>query len=133
MFRVFDFECELHDIPKPNDHYDIVVLTQVLEHVPDPQATLSEIYRVLKPNGKLLISVPLNGPLHGEPWHFFQFTHYGLNQLALNTGFHITEIEKVGGEFWLIGKRLSIAFSQLLKQYDPLPHIYGNRRHQYLK
>ena len=114
-----DFECELHDIPKPNDHYDVVVLTQVLEHVPDPQATLSEIYRVLKPNGKLLISVPLNGPLHGEPWHFFQFTHYGLNQLALNTGFHITEIEKVGGAFWLIGKRLSIAFSQLLKQYDP--------------
>ena len=114
-----DFECELHDIPKPNDHYDVVVLTQVLEHVPDPQATLSEIYRVLKPNGKLLISVPLNGPLHGEPWHFFQFTHYGLNQLALNTGFHITEIEKIGGTFWLIGKRLPIAFSQLLKQYDP--------------
>jgi len=114
-----DFECELHDIPKPNDHYDVVVLTQVLEHVPDPQATLSEIYRVLKPNGKLLISVPLNSPLHGEPWHFFQFTHYGLNQLALNTGFHIIEIEKVGGAFWLIGKRLAIAFSQLLKQYDP--------------
>ena len=74
---------------------------------------------MLKPNGKLLISVPLNGPLHGEPWHFFQFTHYGLNQLALNTGFHITEIEKIGGAFWLIGKRLAIALSQLLKQYDP--------------
>ena len=117
--RKHDFECELHDIPKPNDHYDVVVLTQVLEHVPDPQATLSEIYRVLKPNGKLLISVPLNGPLHGEPWHFFQFTHYGLNQLALNTGFHIIEIEKVGGAFWLIGKRLPVAFSQLIKQYDP--------------
>jgi len=114
-----DFECELHDIPKADNVYDVVVLTQVLEHVPDPQATLSEINRVLKPNGKLLMTVPLNGPLHGEPWHFFQFTHYGLNQLAIKTGFHIAEIEKVGGAFWLIGKRLPVVLNKLLKQYDP--------------
>ena len=114
-----DFECELHEIPKPNNHYDVVLLTQVLEHVPDPHAVLSELNRVLKPNGKLLISVPLNGPLHGEPWHFFQFTHHGLNQLAINTNFHIHQIEKIGGAFWFIGKRLSIALSQIIKQYDP--------------
>jgi SAM-dependent methyltransferase len=109
----------LHDIPKDDNTYDAVVLTQVLEHVPDPEAILSEIYRVLKPDGKLLLSVPLNGPLHGEPWHYFQFTHYGLNQLAQKTRFHITEIEKVGGAFWLIGKRLPVAFKKFLKQYDP--------------
>jgi len=114
-----DFECELHDIPKDDNTYDAVVLTQVLEHVPDPEATLAEICRVLKPNGKLLLSVPLNGPLHGEPWHFFQFTHYGLDQLAQKTGFRIDEVEKVGGAFWLIGKRLPVAFKKFLKQYDP--------------
>jgi SAM-dependent methyltransferase len=87
--------------------------------VPNPQATLFEIWRGLKPNGKLLLSVPLNGPLHGEPWHYFQFTHYGLDQLAQKTGFKIAEIEKVGGAFWLIGKRLPVAFKKFLKQYDP--------------
>ena len=114
-----DFECELHDIPKDNNTYDVVVLTQVLEHVPDPESTLTEICRVLKSNGKLLLSVPLNGPLHGEPWHYFQFTHYGLDQLAKKAGFKIVEMEKVGGAFWLIGKRLPVAFGKLLKQYDP--------------
>ncbi len=114
-----DFECELHNIPKDNNTYDAVVLTQVLEHVPDPEAVLAEISRVLKPSGKLLLSAPLNGPLHGEPWHYFQFTHYGLSQLAQKTGFQITEIEKIGGAFWLIGKRLPVAFKKFLKQYDP--------------
>lgn len=114
-----DFECELHDIPKNDNTYNAVILTQVLEHVPDPGATLTEICRVLKSNGKLLLSVPLNGPLHGEPWHYFQFTHYGLDQLAKKAGFKIVEMEKVGGAFWLIGKRLPVAFGKLLKQYDP--------------
>jgi SAM-dependent methyltransferase len=114
-----DFECELHNIPKDDNTYDAVVLTQVLEHVPDPEAALAEICRVMKPNGKLLLSAPLNGPLHGEPWHYFQFTHYGLDQLAQKTGFKIDEIEKIGGAFWLIGKRLPVAFKKFLKQYDP--------------
>ena len=57
-----NFECELHNIPKPDNSYDVIILTQVLEHVPSPKATLSEICRVLQPNGKLLMTVPLNGP-----------------------------------------------------------------------
>lgn len=114
-----DFECWLDDIPQPENSYDAVVLTQVLEHVPDPQAVLRELARILKPGGKLLLSVPLNSPLHGEPWHFFQFTHYAIAELAHCTGFKASEIEKVGGAFWQLGKRLPDAFNKLLKQYDP--------------
>ena len=114
-----DFECTLDCIPKPDGHYDVVLLTQVLEHVPDPKAVLYEIQRVLKPGGKLLLSVPFNAPLHGEPWHFFQFTHYGIAQLAEEVGLKIVEIEKVGGAFWNLGKRFPDAFRKLFKQYDP--------------
>jgi SAM-dependent methyltransferase len=114
-----DFECWLHDIPQPDNSYDAVVLTQVLEHVPNPEAVLRELARILRPAGKVLLSVPLNGPLHGEPWHFFQFTHYGIAELARRTNFEVGEIEKVGGAFWQFGKRLPDAFNKLLKQYDP--------------
>ena len=114
-----DFECFLHEIPQPDNFYDAVVLTQVLEHVPDPLAVLRELNRVLKPGGKLLISVPLNGPLHGEPWHFFQFTHYGLAQLAGQSGFKVEICEKVGGAFWNLGKRTPDTVRKLMKQYDP--------------
>jgi SAM-dependent methyltransferase len=114
-----DFECFLDDISRPDNYYDCVVLTQVLEHVPDPLAVVKEIGRVLKPGGKLLLSVPLNTPLHGEPWHFFNFTHYGIAQLATSSDLLLSEIEKVGGGFWLLGKHFPDAFRKLVKQYDP--------------
>ncbi len=114
-----DFECFLDAIPKPDATYDAILLTQVLEHVPDPSAVLRELNRVLKPGGRLFISVPLNGPLHGEPWHFFQFTHHGLAQLARTTGYELKTVEKIGGVFWLLGKRLGDLPRQLMKQVDP--------------
>jgi len=114
-----DFVCSLDDIPKSDNYYDAVLLTQVLEHVPDPERVLKEIHRILKPNGKLLLSVPLNGPLHGEPWHFFQFTHYGLNELAKKTGYKINEIEKVGGAFWFFGKHVQDLPRKIMKSVDP--------------
>lgn len=114
-----DFECTLDSIPRPDSYYDVVLLTQVLEHVPNPSSVLDEVQRILKPGGKLLLSVPLNGPLHGEPWHFFQFTHYGIAQLSDEAKLNVIEIEKVGGAFWNLGKRFPDIFRKLFKQYDP--------------
>ena len=114
-----DFECHLDAIPRADASYDAVVLTQVLEHVPDPWAVLAEIRRVLKPGGRLLLSVPLTAPLHGEPWHFYHFTHHALLDMARRSGFVVEDLEKMGGAFWVLGKRLPDAFIKLFKQYDP--------------
>ena len=114
-----DFECSLDAIPRPDATYGAVILTQVLEHVPNPEAVMREINRVLKPAGKLLLTVPLTAPLHGEPWNFFQFTHYAIAELARRTDFRVERCEKIGGAFWALGKRLPDAFRKLLKQYDP--------------
>lgn len=122
-----DFECYLEAIPKPDASYDAIVLTQVLEHVPNPEKVLKELARVMRPGGKLLLSVPLNGPLHGEPWHFFHFTHFGLAQLAINTGWRVASCEKIGGAFWLIGKRLGYLPDNLMKSIDPFRANKRNR------
>lgn len=114
-----DFECWLHEIPQPDARYDAIINTQVLEHVPEPVSVLLELRRVLKPGGVLLLSVPLTAPLHGEPWHFFHFTHHGIFELARRTGWEVVSCEKIGGAFWTLGKRLPDAFRKLLKQYDP--------------
>jgi len=114
-----DFECLLDAIPRPDASYDAIINTQVLEHVPDPLAALREMNRVLKPGGHLLLTVPLTAPLHGEPWHFFHFTHYAIRELARASNFEIESCEKIGGAFWTLGKRVPDAFRKWLKQYDP--------------
>lgn len=45
-------------IPFEDNCFDLVISTEVLEHVNDPDTFLKEIYRVLKPNGKLLLTTP---------------------------------------------------------------------------
>ncbi|HCG00504.1 MAG TPA: hypothetical protein DEV93_08150 [Chloroflexi bacterium] len=53
------------NIPYPDGFFDGVLLLDVLEHVPDEEATLKEVHRVLRPGGRLVVSVPNQGLLAG--------------------------------------------------------------------
>lgn len=53
-----DFNLEHPELPFENSSFDLVVCTEVLEHLLWPQGILSEIRRVLAPTGQLLVSVP---------------------------------------------------------------------------
>ena len=62
-----DVVCDAQDMPFENAAFDLVMALEVMEHVPDTKAFLSEIQRVLKPDGEVIISVPF---VFGE--HDFQ-------------------------------------------------------------
>jgi SAM-dependent methyltransferase len=55
---IADYKCDVQNLPFENDSYDIVICNHVLEHVPDDKKALSEIYRVLKPEGFAILQVP---------------------------------------------------------------------------
>jgi SAM-dependent methyltransferase len=94
-----DFVGSLSDIPKKSNTYDYIISTQVLEHVDNPEAVIKEMYRILKPKGKLFLTAPQNGPLHQEPYHFYNFTKYGLQRLLDIAKFE-TNIMKPNGGYW---------------------------------
>jgi SAM-dependent methyltransferase len=58
-----------------------ILLMEILEHLPRPQQAISEAHRVLRGDGRLVVSVPFNYRLHGFPSDYWRFTASGLSRL----------------------------------------------------
>jgi SAM-dependent methyltransferase len=68
----------------PSGRFDIVVCTEVLEHVLNPFSAICEIYRMLKPGGVLLASSPFNFRIHGPLPDCWRFTEHGWRALLVS-------------------------------------------------
>src|ERR1039457_4523487 len=73
-------------IPIKNDSFEIVLCTQVIEHVSEPIRMMMEISRVLKPGGFLILSGPFYWPIHEEPYDYYRYSKYGMKYLVQNAG-----------------------------------------------
>jgi SAM-dependent methyltransferase len=77
----------------PDGAFDYVVCTEVLEHTLDPFAAIAEIHRILRPGGRLFLSVPFNLRIHGPLPDCWRFTEHGLRRLLER--FEILELDSV--------------------------------------
>lgn len=93
-------------LPIKNESIDVVICTQTLEHVANPYILLKELYRALKPNGKLYLTAPQGWPIHQAPYDFFRFTYYGLDYLLKKSGFIVKFIRPQGGYFLYLANSL---------------------------
>lgn len=84
-------------IPEADNYFDSVLLADVLEHLYKPHHALSEVSRVLKPGGKVLIVVPFFYWLHETPHDYYRFTKFALKELCAQSGLKIVNIEESGG------------------------------------
>lgn len=84
-------------LPVEDGTFDVVVSTQVLEHVVDPAAYLAECRRVLAAGGQLLLSTHGQFFFHPDPVDYWRWTCAGLRKTVNDAGFEITEFEGVVG------------------------------------
>lgn len=84
-------------IPLDDCSVDCAVATEVLEHCPEPDKVLSEIHRVLNPDGLLFLTVPFIWPLHDVPYDEYRYTPFCLKRLLTNAGFEDIQIKALGG------------------------------------
>jgi tetratricopeptide (TPR) repeat protein/SAM-dependent methyltransferase/uncharacterized protein YbaR (Trm112 family) len=78
LFRHTDLIGDVHRLPFADGVFSAVIALNAFEHYRDPQRAAREIYRVLRPGGRVLIHTAFLQPLHESPWHFYNCTRYGL-------------------------------------------------------
>jgi SAM-dependent methyltransferase len=97
-------EAPLEALALPENHFGLVSLLHVLEHVPEPRETLAAARRALAPGGTLLIAVPNAGSFEAAlfrsvwypldlPRHYWGFTPHTLVRLAETCGFSVRGVK----------------------------------------
>jgi SAM-dependent methyltransferase len=98
------YVCDLTSIPVEDARYDMVLCTQVISELPDPDLALKELFRILKPGKELWISAPLFYAELPIQYDYFRFTQYGFRYLLEKAGFEILSTE------WLEGYAGTLAY-----------------------
>jgi SAM-dependent methyltransferase len=84
-------------VPVEDESVDVVLSTQVLEHVIDPQSYLNECRRVLRPGGQLLLSTHGIMVYHPDPDDYWRWTCAGLRRIVVEAGLEVERFEGIMG------------------------------------
>jgi SAM-dependent methyltransferase len=111
--RELTYVCDLTAIPVEDARFDLVVMTQVLEHIPEPVRVLAEMRRVLKPGAEIWFSAPLFYEEHEQPYDFFRYTKFAHRRQCDTAGLAVVSIDWLEGYFGTLAYQLQMAGSQL--------------------
>jgi 2-polyprenyl-3-methyl-5-hydroxy-6-metoxy-1,4-benzoquinol methylase len=102
-----DLVCDLgQTIPFNEGTFDAVVLMNVLEHVYENRRLVQNIAKILKPGGKLILTVPFLLKVHQAPFDFSRYTPYYLDNLAHDSGLVVTNLSGYYDTLYLLNESL---------------------------
>lgn len=102
-----DIVGDITNIPEKDESFDVVLCTEVLEHLPDPVKALEEFQRLLRKNGTLILTAPFCSLTHFAPYHYSSgFNRYFYEYHLKKLGFEIIELMPNGNYFEYIGQEL---------------------------
>lgn len=101
-------------LPVDDRSIDTVFCCSVLEHIPEPWLAFTELRRIMRPGGHVILSVPFIYYLHGTPHDYFRFTRHGVTEMATKAGFEIAELGTSGGIAHMLLHAVSMVSTGLL-------------------
>jgi SAM-dependent methyltransferase len=92
-----DYIWDGKEMPFDDAIFECAFGTEVLEHCPEPEVVLKEVYRVLKPGGIFFFTVPFLWNLHEVPHDEYRYTPFSLERHLRNSGFSEIKLNATGG------------------------------------
>jgi SAM-dependent methyltransferase len=119
-YATIDFVSEADDIPVPDASFEVILCTEVLEHVSKPINVVKEFGRILAPGGRLILTAPLGSGIHQEPYHFYGgYTPYWYRRFLTEAGFQSIEIAANTGSLRHVAQE-TIRFVQMTRPFGLL-------------
>lgn len=107
MGNLADVAADAAVMPFADASVDTILCTEVLEHVPDPEKVISELARILRPDGIVITTAPFIFPIH-DSFDFFRYTDKGLAEMMKRQGLSIEKIEPLSGTGLTISMLINI-------------------------
>lgn len=118
-----DIVCDITSIPEPDASFDVILCTEVFEHLPNPVLAIQEFSRLLKTGGQLLITAPFCSLTHFAPYHYATgFNRYFYEKHFADNGLKALSIEANGNYFEYIAqevRRIEDVGTQYSKKQHP--------------
>lgn len=93
-----DFNCDLtKPLPFEDEEFDTIILSDVLEHIPEPLQLFKEMSRILSKQGKILLNIPFYYWIHEQPHDYYRYTEFALKRFVESSGLNVELLIPVGG------------------------------------
>lgn len=116
-YTTLDYTCDIVEIPVADEFFDVVLCTEVLEHVPEPIKAIKEFSRILRSGGRLLLSAPLGCGMHQNPYIFYGgYTPFWYERFLTLHGFENIRVIPNGGFFKHYGQESQRFLSYLFPE-----------------
>lgn len=103
-----DYVGDIWSINASDGTFDAILCTEVFEHIPYPNETLKEFSRLLKKDGKLILTAPSNCLRHFDPYFFYSgFSDRWYEKFLKDNGFNIESLSPVGDYYQWIAVELA--------------------------
>lgn len=117
--RTPDIEGDLSTYNFDGNQFDVIVMSEVLEHIRTPDAAVNNALAGLKSGGQLVLTTPFLFPIHDRPHDYYRYTKYGLAWLLRD----YVDVEIAPRNSW--AEALNVMFVRLIKEKNPVCRFFG--------
>lgn len=124
-YSEIDIVSDITNVPEPDSSFDVILCTEVFQHILNPDKAIKEFSRLLKRGGKLIITTPVSSFTHFAPYYYYNgFSRYYFENFLPQYDFKIIELTYNGNYFEYIATEIQ-RIPYMAKRYSKI-NFFGH-------